>query len=138
MPIASFYLENEGKVKKRGEAMKNKNRQSGFTLIEVMAGMVIIAVGLLLLLPMMVTSMQANDFARGSTEASMLIKDKMEDLKNMSEPVSGVDTVGTVTRTWRVTDLGGNLYQLDVNIGWTDRHDRSHNTAVTSYKSKER
>ncbi len=116
--------------------MKNKRRQSGFTLIEVMAGMVIIAVGLLLLLPMMVTSMQANDFARGSTEASMLIKDKMEELKNMDVPTSGVDSVGTVTRTWTVTDLGNNLFQLDVNIAWTDRHDRTHNNTVTSYMSK--
>ena len=116
--------------------MKNKQRQSGFTLIEVMAGMVIIAVGLLLLLPMMVTSMQANDFARGSTEASMLIKDKMEELKNMSVPTSGVDSIGTVTRTWTVTDLGNNLYQLDVNIGWIDRNDRAHSNTVTSYMSK--
>ncbi|UCC80925.1 MAG: type II secretion system protein [Candidatus Zixiibacteriota bacterium] len=116
--------------------MKNRKRQSGFTLIEVMAGMVIIAVGLLLLLPMMVTSMQANDFARGSTEASMLIKDKMEELKNMDVPASGIDSIGTVTRTWTVTDLGNNLYQLDVNIGWTDRHDRAHNNTVTSYMSK--
>jgi len=116
--------------------MINRKRQSGFTLIEVMAGMVIIALGLLLLLPMMVTSMQANDFARGSTEASMFIKDKMEDLKNTDMPTSGVDTVGTVTRTWTVTDLGNNLYQLDVNIAWTDRHGRMHNNTVTSYMSK--
>ena len=116
--------------------MKNRKRQSGFTLIEVMAGMVIIALGLLLLLPMMVTSMQANDFARGSTEASMFIKDKMEDLKNTAMPTSGVDSVGTVARTWTVTDLGSNLYQLDVNIAWTDRHGRAHNNTVTSYMSK--
>jgi len=116
--------------------MKNIKRDNGFTLVEVMAGMVIIAVGLLLLLPMMVTSMQANDFARGSTEASMLIKDKMEELKNTAGPVSGIDTVGTVARTWRVTDLGSNLLQLDVNIAWTDRHDRAHNNTVTSYMSK--
>jgi prepilin-type N-terminal cleavage/methylation domain-containing protein len=117
-------------------AMRNMKKQNGFTLIEVMAGMVIIAVGLLLLLPMMVTSMQANDFARGSTEASMLIKDKMEELKNMDTPTSGVDSVGTAMRSWRVTDLGSNLYQLDVNIRWTDRNDRGHNNTVTSYMSK--
>ena len=116
--------------------MKKMKKDSGFTLIEVMAGMIIIAFGLLLLLPMMVTSMQANDFARGSTEASMLIKDKMEELKNMDVPASGYDTVGTVSRTWTVTDLGSNIYQLDVNIAWIDRHDRGHNNTVTSYMSK--
>jgi len=116
--------------------MKNREKQKGFTLIEVMAGMVITALGLLLLLPMMVTSMQANDLARGSTEASMLIKDKMEELKNSALPASGVDTISTVARTWTVTDLGSNLYQLDVNIAWTDRHGRAHNNMVTSYMSK--
>jgi len=116
--------------------MRYKKKEKGFTLIEVMAGMVIMSVGLLLLLPMMVTSMQANDFARGSTEASMLIKDKMEQLKNTANPASGVDSVGTVARTWTVTDLGSNLLQLDVNIAWIDRNDRPHNNTVTSYMTK--
>jgi prepilin-type N-terminal cleavage/methylation domain-containing protein len=116
--------------------MRNREKQDGFTLIEVMAGMVIIALGLLLLLPMMVTSMQANDFARGSTEASMLIKDKMEELKNSVLPTSGADSISTVARTWRVSDIGNNLYQLDVNIAWTDRHGRAHNNMITSYMSK--
>jgi prepilin-type N-terminal cleavage/methylation domain-containing protein len=124
------------KSKKNEELMmKNKKKDTGFTLIEVMAGMIIIALGLLLLLPMMVTSMQANDFARGSTEASMLIKDKMEDLKNTATPTSGVDTVGTVARSWTVSDLGNNLLQLDVSIAWTDRHGRDHDNTVTSYMS---
>lgn len=116
--------------------MKRIKKDSGFTLIEVMAGMLIISLGLLLLLPMMVTSMQANDFARGSTEASMLIKDKMEELKNLEDPISGYDMVGNVARTWTVTNLGSNLYQLDVNISWTDRNDRGHNNSVTSYVTK--
>lgn len=115
--------------------IKNKSFQEGFTLIEVMAGMLIISLGLLLLLPMMVTSMQANDFARGSTEASMMIKDKMEDLKNTAVPTSGADSVGTAARAWTVTDLGNNLLQLDVNIAWTDRHGRTHNNNVMSYMS---
>ncbi len=116
--------------------MKNKNYQEGFTLIEVMAGMLIVSLGLLLLLPMMVTSMQANDFARGSTEASMLVKDKMEEMKNMNPPTSGADSSGTIARTWTVTDLGSNLFQLDVNVAWTDRHGRNHSSNITSYMSK--
>ena len=112
---------------------KIRKNQEGFTLIEVMAGMVVLALGLLLLLPMMVTSMQANDFARGSTEASMYIKDKMEELKNMNPPSSGVDTVDTVQRTWTVSSISANLWQLDVSISWTDRHQRPHSNMITSY-----
>jgi prepilin-type N-terminal cleavage/methylation domain-containing protein len=115
--------------------MRISRKQDGFTLIEVMAGMVILALGLLLLLPMMVTSMQANDFARGATEASMLIKDKMEELKNMDPPTSGTDVVGGVQRTWAVSNASSNLWRLDVTISWTDRHDLSHSNTVTSYMS---
>lgn len=115
--------------------MKISKKQDGFTLIEVMAGMIILALGLLLLMPMMVTSMQANDFARGATEASMLIKDKMEELKNMDPPTSGVDTMGTVQRSWTVSNVSSNLWRLDVTISWTDRHDLGHSNTVTSYMS---
>jgi len=114
---------------------KLSKKQGGFTLIEVMAGMIILSLGLLLLLPMMVTSMQANDFARGSTEASMYVKDKMEELKNMNPPTSGADTIGTVQRAWRATSISSNLWQLDVTVSWTDRHDRPHQNTVTSYMS---
>ncbi len=115
--------------------MKISKKQDGFTLIEVMAGMIILALGLLLLLPMMVTSMQANDFARGVTESSMLIKDKMEELKNMDPPTSGSDTMSTVQRTWTVSNAGLNLWRLDVTIAWMDRHDLGHSNTVTSYMS---
>jgi prepilin-type N-terminal cleavage/methylation domain-containing protein len=111
-------------------------KQEGFTLIEVMAGMIILSLGLLLLLPMMVTSMRANEFARGSTEASMLIKDKMEELKNMNPPTSGVDSVGFVQRAWTVSNVSWNLWRLDVTINWNDRNERPHSNTVTSYMSR--
>jgi len=112
---------------------KIADNQKGFTLIEVMAGIVILSLGLLLLLPMVVTSMQANDFARGSTESSMYLKDKMEELKNMDPPTSGADTIGTVVRTWTVQSVNSSLWQLDVTIDWADRHNRSHSNTITSY-----
>jgi len=110
-------------------------KQRGFTLIEVMAGMVIMALGLLLLLPMMVTSIQANDFAKGSTEASMLIKDKMEDLKNTVNPTGGSDSVGTATRSWTASLVSPNLTQLTVSVTWRDHENRSHTNRMTSYYS---
>ena len=112
-----------------------QKKVAGFTLIEVMAGVVIMAVGLLLLLPMMVTSIKANDVARKSTEASMMLKDKMEDLKNMNPAVSGVDTVGTTTRSWTVTEISTNLTQLGVTVNWRDERGNPHSFTMTSYKS---
>ena len=113
--------------------MKKFEKNKGFTLVEVLAGMLILSVGLLLLLPMMVVSMQGNDFARGFTEASMLIKEKMEELKNMDLPVSGADTVDSVCRSWTVTDATANLKRMVVQVNWTDRDGRGHNNSMVSY-----
>lgn len=113
--------------------IRKVNKNEGFSLLEVMIGMLILSAGLLLLLPMMVVSMQANDFAQGFTEASMLIKEKMEELKNMNVPVSGVDTVGAVARDWTVTDAGVKLKRIMVNINWVDRDGREHNNNMVTY-----
>jgi prepilin-type N-terminal cleavage/methylation domain-containing protein len=115
--------------------MIKQKKIAGFTLIEVMAGMVLLAVGLLLLLPMMVTSIQANDYARNATEASMLIKDKMEQLKNMETPTSGADTLAHSTRSWRATQVTADLWRLSVTVGWHDERGNPHANTMTSYYS---
>jgi prepilin-type N-terminal cleavage/methylation domain-containing protein len=113
--------------------MKIFKNDKGFTLVEVLAGMLILSLGLLLLLPMMVVSMQGNDLAKGFTEASMLIKDKMEELKNTNLPVSGADTVNAVSRSWTVSDASSNLKRLVVQVNWTDRDGRGHSNSMVSY-----
>jgi prepilin-type N-terminal cleavage/methylation domain-containing protein len=117
--------------------MRRGKKNTGFTLIEVMIGMVILSVGLLMLLPMMVVSMQANDFARGYSEASMMIKEKMESLKNMSNPTSGTDSVGTAARTWVVTDAENGLKQLVINVTWVDRDGKVRSNSMMSYMMPE-
>ncbi len=115
--------------------MIGRKKERGFTLVEVMAGMVLLAVGLLLLLPMMVTSIRANDYARNATEASMLIKDKMEQLKNMDVPDTGEDAVGVATRSWTSTLVSNDLWRLSVTVGWTDERGNPHSNSMTSYYS---
>lgn len=115
--------------------MIKTKKNKGFTLIEVMAGIVIMATGLLLLLPMMVTSIRANNVAKNSTEASMLIKDRMETLKNMPVPTSGADTAGTVIRAWTVNAISTNLWSLDVRVDWVDERGNPHSKTMRSYKS---
>jgi len=117
--------------------MKSRvKRQKGFTLVEVMAGALITALGLLLLLPMMVTSMKANHFARSSTEVSMLMKDKMEQLKNMANPTSGTDSTGIMVRSWQVVELNSNLNQFTIDITWRDQGGLNHGYSVTSFAVK--
>jgi hypothetical protein len=86
-----------------------------------------------MLLPMMVVSMQANDFARGYSEASMMIKEKMEELKNTSNPISGADSVGTASRAWVVTDAENGLKQLVIDVTWVDRDGKVRSNSMMSY-----
>ena len=116
--------------------MIKRKKTSGFSLIEVMAGMVILSTGLLLLLPMMVTSIRANNYAQSASSASMLIKDKMEDLKNTAAPTSGADSSATSSRSWTVTQVNSNLYRLDVTVRWTDERGYRHRNTMTSYTAK--
>ncbi len=105
----------------------------GFSMIEVLVGMLLISFGLLALLPMMAVSMRGNDVARDFTEASMLIRDKMEELKNTSNPISGSDTLGLVTRTWTVVDSGPNLRRLEVLVSWPDRDGLVRSNSMITY-----
>jgi len=109
----------------------------GFTLIEVMAGMVLITVGLLMLMPMMAVSMRGNSIARGSTEASVLIKDKIEELKNSINPVSGIDTLGNHICTWTVTSPETNLRRIQVRVDWSDRNGLVHSNSMVTYTTVE-
>jgi prepilin-type N-terminal cleavage/methylation domain-containing protein len=109
---------------------KNKN---GFTMIEVMAGIVLLTIGLLMLMPMMVVSMRGNNIARGSTESSMLIREKMEQLKNVANPTSGIDTVDNQICTWTVSNSGTNLRRLFVKVDWNDREGRVHSNSMVTY-----
>jgi type IV pilus assembly protein PilV len=63
---------------------KNKmNVQSGFTIIEVMIALVILAVGLLALATMQIVSIRSNAFSSEMTYATMLAQDRLEQIRNM-------------------------------------------------------
>lgn len=102
-------------------------------MVEVMAGMILLAVGLLLLMPLMVVSMRGNEVARGSTDSSMLIREKIEELKNVANPVSGTDTTGALVRQWTITDVSTNLKKLQVRVDWTDQDGRPRANSMITY-----
>jgi prepilin-type N-terminal cleavage/methylation domain-containing protein len=113
--------------------VRRNGKENGFTLVEVLAGTILLSVGLLLLMPLMVVSMQGNELARGSTDSSMLIREKIEELKNIDNPVSGVDTTGASIRTWNVTAITTNLRRLQVRVDWLDRDGHSRTNSMVTY-----
>lgn len=76
---------------------KNSNKkQLGFTLIEVMIALVILATGLLALMAMQIVSIKANAFSSEMTYASMLAQSRLEQLRNL-DYASIPPTAGPIT-----------------------------------------
>lgn len=64
--------------------MKFIKKQAGFTLIEVMIAVVILAAGLLALMTMQIVSIKANAFSSEMTYAAMVGQGELEKIKNMN------------------------------------------------------
>ena len=73
-----------------------RRQSQGFTLIEVMIALIILAVGLLALMTMQIVSIRANAFSSEMTYASMLAQSRLEQLRNM-DYASIPPTAGPIT-----------------------------------------
>ena len=108
--------------KKRGTEIRAMQNDAGFTLIEVLIAISILAVGLLGVAAMQTSAIQVNSAAGRMTTRMNWAQDKMEELKALpfSDPwleaagnPSGVDSAGNThqettsdgyTVSWNVTD----------------------------------
>lgn len=122
------------KIRRLFERIFSKGKE-GFTLLEVMVSMIIFATGLLMMVPMIVTSMKGNVFADMTTKAAHHIQAKIEEIKNTHDFTSGYDHPEGMTRTWTVEDFGTRLKKITVQMTWLDKDSLEHNNIVTTYES---
>jgi prepilin-type N-terminal cleavage/methylation domain-containing protein len=115
--------------------MKYSGKPTGFTLIEVVIALVILAVSLLGMAGLMATTTRNTSDGGRVTEAVTLIQGKLEELKATSpakiannglnvivpDPVSNVIRGTTYTRSWRVVPDVNNTYRITVTVNWTDK-----------------
>lgn len=82
-----------------------KNPGEGFTLIEVMIAVFLLAVALIGLASVTTTVIKSTEYSQTLTTATTLAKDKIEDLKASpyGDIASGSDTSGIFNRSWTVT-----------------------------------
>jgi prepilin-type N-terminal cleavage/methylation domain-containing protein len=129
------------------------SQKSGFTLLEVLMGMVIMTVGLLGLAMMQGNSVQGNSFSNRFTEASFLAQMQMEDL--MSEPfyanggqpnetssdlndganATQVMAGGMFSSNYTVDNIPNSPYAraVTVTVNWTDALDgKVHNVSYST------
>jgi type IV pilus assembly protein PilV len=118
----------EGEIK-----VKDSLNSKGFTLIEVLVALVILAVSLLALAGLMTTSTRNTASGGRLTEAATFAQDKLEELRAIkwgdvasnSDSVTGSTGI-TYTRSW---EIGGTdtdpLKEILVTINWDDPTRRS-------------
>jgi len=112
-------------------------RTGGFTLIEIIMSIALIAIGILGFSLSTAGIIQGNFISGNYTIATSLAQDKMEELLGKTS-LTNVDnctnppdqditatggTGGIYDRCWKIT--GANLKQIDVTVNWLDYRDRT-------------
>jgi len=117
--------------------------RKGFTLIEVLLGLIILAIGLLAIAGMQITSIKGNFFSSSVTQATIFAQGKLEDLKNLSydhtDLSSGEHDEGTISdiifsMKYNVADLGDSMKTITVIVTWMDRFD--HSISLTTIRAE--
>lgn len=124
--------------------MINIFSKKGFTLTEVLLGSVILAVGILAIAAMQITSTRGGYFSNNVTRATIFAQDKLEYLKNLSyrnsDLSSGQHNEGTISDTifsrqyTIVEDAGNSMKTISVTVQWTDRG--NHSISFSTIRSK--
>lgn len=124
--------------------MINAFRTKGFTLTEVLIGLVILAVGILALAAMQITSTKGGSFSNHLTQATVFAQDKLEYLKNLSYGDSHLSSgqhdegilSGTIfSRQYHIEeDAGNSMKTITVTVQWTDR--ANHRILFSTIRSK--
>ncbi len=115
---------------------------NGFSLIEVLIAMAIMALSMLAAASMQYDSVRNNSSGDMVTQANMLAKAKMEELKNTADVSTLTDGFennidaegrpgGIYNRSWTVTALGTSARRLTIVVQWTKRA-RSRSIVISS------
>ena len=113
----------------------------GFSLVEMLIALVILAISLLALAGLMAATTRNNSFGGHMTEAATFAQDKLEELKAIpwTNIIGGADTKPgstgiTYTRTWNVSTLlnpvpppNDLLKAVTITVNWNDGISRSIN-----------
>lgn len=133
-------------------------KQNGFSLLEVLIALVILAIGLLAVAQMQITAIKGNAFGSGMTSASSLAANTLERLMalpyndgqlttyntwqqdNITGVEGGVNNAGYV-REYRVENntpprAGMQMKQITVRVVWTDSNGRTRNVTMITQKTQ--
>jgi type IV pilus modification protein PilV len=104
--------------------------KKGFTLIEVLIGLIILAIGILAIAGMQITSIVGTSFSSNLTQASVLAQDRLEFLKGLSLNDVRLDTgtyndppdIGIFKRSYQATrNANPNFVTITYTVSWLER-----------------
>jgi type IV pilus assembly protein PilV len=125
---------------------KNKmNNDHGFSLMEVLVSMIVLAVGLLGLAPMVTVSIQGNSISRDNSVVSGLLRQKVEQFQSSStmpstpyeELEEGLENI--YSRTTQINDhssdslIPDGLYYVEVAVNWVDQQNVNRSMSYATY-----
>jgi prepilin-type N-terminal cleavage/methylation domain-containing protein len=125
------------------EKIRRKLDQDGFTILEVMMGMVIFSIGLLTLLSMIVISIQGNSWSDKTTQVVQMVRQTIEEVKNTPYDDLewyGFEETGTYFHHWYLEeDLEqANILKMTVYVYWEDEFQNpQYNTTTAYFQPKE-
>ena len=113
---------------------KTLKESEGFSLIELLIAMSVLAIGMLAAASMQYSAVRNNTQGNVSTQASMLAKAQLEMLKNQDigsavlAPGDYIDATpidengnpgGIYNRSWRIDPLGTSARRIRMTVQWT-------------------
>lgn len=109
-----------------------RNRRDGFTLVEIVFAMAVLALGVLSAVGLMRWVVQGTDFNTSHSTATFLAQEKLEDLMYLgyAGAQGGSDTTQNMTRTWSVA--GSNPKTLTVSVAWKSLGGASQGVSMQS------
>ena len=129
-----FNNQSKQLVQKIDRSLSGNSR--GFSLIELMIAMAILAFGMLAAATMQYSAIRNNTKGNIYTQANMLAKTKLEYLKNLdigsteleasTDPYSDPTLIddneqpgGIYSREWLIENLGGQARTITITVQWT-------------------
>ena len=133
--------------------MRRKRESSGFTLLEIMIALSLLAIGLLSLAAMQITAMQYGSRGRHLTKAAAIAEAQLETLMRQTwddldptawtAPLTVDETVqGPTNQTeqayslsWQIADVdAGRTRSIDVRVQWNERNRPNRQYAISSMR----
>ena len=118
--------------------------EKGFTLIEVLIGLIILAIGILAVAGMQITSTRGSFFSNNLMQASYIAQDRLEFLKNplFDSPLiqdgssgNGTTTISGIVFNWSYNIVAnGDVRTINLTVTWNDGVD--HNVSFSTIRSQ--